>query len=263
MTVCPTGAIGANSVNYNELIVKLQEVEGPILGCSTKPNTQAHARVPCLGMISLEMSIFMATSLKKEIQLNLTKCEKCECNAIGHLQKLKSSLPSFLFLNNLVTDSNKLPFKEKSLSRRSFFSSILDKGRETTTQIIASKFQKIEEQSHGKKSLPIRLQMVNESQKIGDDAIKNWIYSNLRYDLSTNDQCDLCGECRAICPTGAIKLQKKENKLLFIKDRCTGCKLCVEFCPLSCLKISNNKGVENQLSIFFKAKLVFCINTLA
>ncbi|MBL6991417.1 MAG: 4Fe-4S binding protein [Bacteriovoracaceae bacterium] len=249
--VCPTGALEANKVNYNDLINKLQEVEFPVLGCSNKPEANGHARVPCLGMISLEMSIFMISSLKKEVQLNLTQCEGCECDVTEHLKNIKAALPSTKPSIELILDSSKLNFKEKNFSRRSFFSIMVDKGKAGTSEILQAKFKMIEEEPYVKKRLPIRVQMINNAEKLGDQALKDWIDSNLRFELSYTDKCDFCGECRAICPTGAIKLQKgDEEKLLFKNEKCSGCQLCVEFCPLSCLNISKKKRIK-KLGIDF------------
>ena len=245
VSACPTGAIEADVVNYSDLITKLQEVEAPVLGCSTMPDVKAHARVPCLGLISKEISILMIASLNKEIKLNLTQCGKCECDATTYLQNIKASLPRSTPSIALVTDPDKLAFKEKHVSRRSFFSLIAHKTKASTSEIIKSKFIELEEVSHGKKSLPMRIQMINHAEKLGDVVLKKWIEQNLRFDLSTSEECDFCGECRAICPTGAIKLKKgDEPRLMFQSERCSGCQLCVEFCPISCLEISKKKRIE-------------------
>ena len=42
-------------------------------------------------------------------------------------------------------------------------------------------------------------------------------------------KCTLCGECVAVCPTGASALSERSSTI--DRDKCTGCGKCVEACP--------------------------------
>jgi len=44
-------------------------------------------------------------------------------------------------------------------------------------------------------------------------------------------RCTHCGACVAICPTGALYIDKKTMKVLFDTDKCIACELCVKACP--------------------------------
>jgi uncharacterized protein (DUF362 family)/Pyruvate/2-oxoacid:ferredoxin oxidoreductase delta subunit len=46
--------------------------------------------------------------------------------------------------------------------------------------------------------------------------------------------CTLCGECRRICPAGAIRLD--ETNITFDYNRCVRCYCCIEVCPMGALK---------------------------
>ncbi len=43
------------------------------------------------------------------------------------------------------------------------------------------------------------------------------------------DRCAVCGDCVAVCSSGALELE--EGKLIFKRDYCSACGLCVMVCP--------------------------------
>ena len=54
----------------------------------------------------------------------------------------------------------------------------------------------------------------------------------LSQDVTRDDsRCTHCGACIAICPTGALAIDKKTMKVLFDAERCIACELCVKACP--------------------------------
>jgi uncharacterized protein (DUF362 family)/Pyruvate/2-oxoacid:ferredoxin oxidoreductase delta subunit len=55
----------------------------------------------------------------------------------------------------------------------------------------------------------------------------------LQRPVSNDLTCQMCAECRKICPAGAISL--REKKLLFDYGRCIRCFCCVEVCPYGAL----------------------------
>ena len=44
-------------------------------------------------------------------------------------------------------------------------------------------------------------------------------------------RCTHCGACVAVCPTGALYIDKKTMKVIFDSDKCIACELCVKACP--------------------------------
>lgn len=43
--------------------------------------------------------------------------------------------------------------------------------------------------------------------------------------------CNYCGLCAAVCPVGAIEVDKDNAKIIFHEDKCIGCGDCVYSCP--------------------------------
>lgn len=50
--------------------------------------------------------------------------------------------------------------------------------------------------------------------------------------------CVHCGACTAVCPSGALQMDKKDWCLTFDKEKCLVCELCVKACPLNVMCIS-------------------------
>jgi ferredoxin len=52
------------------------------------------------------------------------------------------------------------------------------------------------------------------------------------------DNCVHCGACTAVCPSGALEMDKKDWSLTFDKEKCLVCELCVRACPLNVMCVS-------------------------
>ena len=44
-------------------------------------------------------------------------------------------------------------------------------------------------------------------------------------------KCTHCGTCTAVCPTGALAVQRSDMKVIFDQKKCSICELCVPACP--------------------------------
>jgi len=45
------------------------------------------------------------------------------------------------------------------------------------------------------------------------------------------NKCTHCGACTAVCPTGALAVERPEMSVLFDQKRCSVCELCLLACP--------------------------------
>ncbi len=51
------------------------------------------------------------------------------------------------------------------------------------------------------------------------------------------NKCTHCGACTAVCPTGALAVQRPDMSVQFSQDRCSVCELCVPACPTRAMEI--------------------------
>ncbi|MGI6777927.1 MAG: NIL domain-containing protein [Acetivibrionales bacterium] len=78
-----------------------------------------------------------------------------------------------------------------------------------------------------------------------EDGLKFVKEQGVNYKLFTKsiiwqeDKCIHCGACTAVCPSGALELDKEEWALTFDKEKCLVCRLCVKACPLRVMNVSS------------------------
>ena len=51
------------------------------------------------------------------------------------------------------------------------------------------------------------------------------------------DKCTSCGACTAICPSGALYLERPSMEVHFDSDNCVVCHLCVRACPVRAMEV--------------------------
>jgi ferredoxin len=51
------------------------------------------------------------------------------------------------------------------------------------------------------------------------------------------EKCTHCGACTAVCPTGALSIERPEMKVAFNQQKCSICELCVTACPTRAMEI--------------------------
>ncbi len=56
--------------------------------------------------------------------------------------------------------------------------------------------------------------------------------------------CYQCGACTAVCPTGALEIERPSMRVVFNSDKCSACELCVKACPTRAMTVSFNRNIE-------------------
>lgn len=51
------------------------------------------------------------------------------------------------------------------------------------------------------------------------------------------DRCTMCGACTAICPTGALFMERPAMEVGFDGDKCVVCQLCLKICPVRAMEV--------------------------
>lgn len=51
------------------------------------------------------------------------------------------------------------------------------------------------------------------------------------------ERCTMCGACTAICPTGALFMERPSMEVSFDGDKCVVCQLCLKICPARAMEV--------------------------
>jgi ferredoxin len=50
-------------------------------------------------------------------------------------------------------------------------------------------------------------------------------------------KCTHCGACTAVCPTGALSIQRPEMYVNYNQKKCSVCELCLPACPPRAMEV--------------------------
>ena len=56
------------------------------------------------------------------------------------------------------------------------------------------------------------------------------------------DRCYQCGTCTAVCPTGALHVERPSMAVAFAPERCSACELCCPTCPAHAMEVRLNRS---------------------
>jgi ferredoxin len=57
------------------------------------------------------------------------------------------------------------------------------------------------------------------------------------------DRCTHCGACTAVCPTGALAVERPEMRVVFDHTKCSVCEMCVPTCPTRAMEVRPMNGL--------------------
>jgi L-aspartate semialdehyde sulfurtransferase ferredoxin len=58
-----------------------------------------------------------------------------------------------------------------------------------------------------------------------------------------DERCYQCGACTAVCPSGALLIERPEMEVLFESEKCIACELCVKTCPSRAMIVTFDKAL--------------------
>ena len=247
--VCPNDAF-TNSLDLLSMLQHLAGNEPVSISCDKGIHTQKHLTVPCIGVFSEPILAAVNSVAKGDCFIDINRCSEC---ANGHC--LKTLHENMQNLIHKMEGKGKIrlryhfdkqpdfpPSENQQTERRSFLrlvgKTIADMGREAVSFQFenSGETKKMRGKERVRKTAALRyaLASIPDGRMYERDILLSYFFS-----VRANEQCDCCPSCTGMCPTGALKRKKENDKklLTFTSARCNGCGLCVNFCRKSALTL--------------------------
>ena len=241
VSACPADSFEISGPDFYSLISTLRKseasVSSPVLGCSVGDKA-CHAKTSCFGFLSEEHIVALSVFVQNPVQVDMTGCSDC-CNSFiaAAVEKRISDIEEKTAMKIaakvvLVKNRADLQFREVSFDRRGFFKALKNKTLTQAAGLFDKDLPDEAMRSYSFKKLPLKRDLLNRALKVLPDGGHKALLKNYYYAVKVTEACDNCFACIGMCPTGAMKIDRKgpEPKLMFNSSLCSGCGLCEGFC---------------------------------
>ncbi|MFH1019464.1 MAG: 4Fe-4S binding protein [Pseudomonadota bacterium] len=253
--VCPAEALVGKDYRLAASPGKAAGRETLVFCCEKSIRSGEEIVLPCLGALAEEQLAAFAAQAAKGVRLSLVKCSDCRAAFVPDLLARRLAALNSRLGNGEITGSIRLLLQEEgngepaeSSSRRAFFKAFREISFHAATETMATlQADPDQREQHAHKHQPARLAQLR--QAIIDTGDQGTRQALLRFffSLTVSDECNFCGGCAGMCPTGALKnIREEEGKQLqFDWARCSGCGLCLEFCREKAICLTPGRNPES------------------
>lgn len=235
LAVCPTAALFAPELSLPRLLKDLATHARPVLGCQLRSETDAHARMPCLGYLAdPEVMVLCALVFTGGLTINLSACSACVNNAVlagieaAH-RRLDDLVPDHAI--KLARDRKELDYEEPSVSRRQLFALFRDRSARSAMSMVARLQSDAPHHAYGDKYVPVVRRLLSRALKETNTANRHVVAGRLFGKIDFTNTCTRANRCVGICPTGAIEpTEADDGAPSFNSELCVSCGSCQMFC---------------------------------
>ncbi len=247
LSVCPTGALAFPTLSLQRLLSDLAGHPLPVLGCSGQPNSDAHARLPCLGYLAHpELMALCALVFPDGLQVNLTVCDDCpNGHVLNHIAAAHSRLTELVPSHTvqLIRNANELDFQAPSLSRRQFLLFFKERSTRSAAAMVERLQGNDQRPSYGNKRIPATRGLLLKALAASPGAERRTIADQLFGKVTFTSNCVHSKRCIGVCPTGAIQAADADGTFpVFDQALCVSCHSCQAFCRNQGVWVSEKQG---------------------
>lgn len=235
---CPTDALYLEREMLHSYEEKIVARETVCFTCDKQKHTPEDILVPCVSTLTAE-HVLIALMYDKKVQVfyDLDVCKSCKKYQSNFIEAINSIKEINYIAHGEVSIIHDLPEKagkKKGLTRRELFTTTSSKAKHEVGTLLFDSFDKSLSVKN-KIPLPERRRYLSgfvKREKKGRYLSINLADSLKLTKVKVNQDCDLCGICVKICPTGALKLTHQGNLLTLTYQaiQCINCEICSKSC---------------------------------
>lgn len=253
--VCPNDALDGH-YDLLSLLEAISSTPQVVVSCNrTSTPSRAEVVVPCIGIFSAESLLALGRSRSDGVTFDLGGCESCTNHHASvrfraRLERLRdwaSDLPTRLIVDGGQDRSNDIA----PADRRAFLTNVFA-GLSSASSIGLSQGSVADRTPGGRigaKRIPTKVRILEKVITSVDEEARGRLIDLCCFRLIINDRCTSCRRCTAICPTGAIRLQRMQSigQIQFTAVHCSGCGLCISFCKEKALELKPPRWATEKL----------------
>ena len=255
LAVCPNDALDGGY----DLVAILAEISSQsqvVVSCNrSMQKSTDEVAVPCQGVFSEESLLVLGRSGCDSITFDMVECRTCDNHHAAarfrdSLRQILDIAESALTTSMVVEEDTLNVERAETRDRRSYLSHLLSRvSQMPSAGQTTGSCRETKERMNGRK-VPAKVRILERLINRADPWEKGNLQALCNYSLIINDACTPCQRCSAICPTGALKLNRSvpERQLLFEPGRCSGCGLCESFCKNKALTLRVPSYLKRDLN---------------
>lgn len=234
---CPTDALYYEEEMLHSYEEKIVARENVCFTCQKQKHSAEDVLVPCISSITPEhLLIALMHDSTVQVFYEPSICKACKYNSF--LEEAIASLKEVDYISHgevqFIHDISEKIGKRKGLTRRELFSVTSTKAKQEVGSLIIDSFDS-NLSVKNKLPLPERRRYLSEFTK--REKKERYLSKGLAEGLKltkikVDDECDLCGRCTHICPTGALKINDEDGlkALTYQAIQCINCEICSHSC---------------------------------
>jgi len=259
---CPNDAF-AGPVDVLSLLKDLAaRKRAVLLSCEKGVGNDDSIVIPCIGFLSEPLLAVINGVVKEDCYIDISRCPECvnsNClpalhrNIRNFTQKTKNKEEVRLKCHS----DKQFDLADGRNDRRSFLrlirKTIVDIGKESIDLQISGSLKTEDIQAKRQTRILSALQYgftaVSAESASEKEPLLPYFFS-----VSANGHCDCCPSCTGMCPTGALKRKKEDDRknIIFTSSSCSGCGLCVEFCRKDALILERGFSGDPRIALQIK-----------
>lgn len=234
LSACPAEAIGGD---YSRLVFERlvdQEDDPLVLTCCRQGGESGW---PCLGALDgrlLLVLLYRGHKEARQVILDDSACVQCNSRVAAYLADLRSAVNELMIYSGrgsaILSQSVKtVPRREKAISRRAFFSELIETAFITVREAAMAS-------TEGGKPIDRHELFI---RYVPQTELELPVSSSLFRNMVISERCNACKICLGECSHQAVTAQDGGRELRFFHNPllCSGCGVCAAHCPREALSL--------------------------